>query len=92
MNVQAGQLRNADPGPAGAGSDQLYARHETVYSQRITGRFRKFKWSALAVLLGIYYLAPWLRWDRGPDAPDQALLIDMPGRRAYLLPRAERPL
>jgi cytochrome c oxidase accessory protein FixG len=83
VNVQAGQLRNADPGPAGAGSDQLYARHETVYPQRITGRFRKFKWSALAVLLGIYYLAPWLRWDRGPDAPDQALLIDMPGRRAY---------
>ncbi len=27
--------------------------------------------------------APWLRWDRGPGAPDQALLIDMPGRRAY---------
>ena len=53
MNVQAGQLRNADPGPAGAGSDQLYARHETVYPQRITGRFRKFNWSALAVLLGI---------------------------------------
>jgi cytochrome c oxidase accessory protein FixG len=34
-------------------------------------------------LLAIYYLAPWLRWDRGPGAPDQALLIDMPARRAY---------
>ena len=31
----------------------------------------------------IYYLAPWLRWDRGPGAPDQAVLIDMPSRRAY---------
>src|SRR6185436_6604484 len=36
-------------------------------------------------LLGIYYLAPWLPWDRGPGAPNQALLIDMPGRRAYFL-------
>jgi len=35
------------------------------------------------VLLGLYYLGPWLRWDRGPGAPDQALLIDMPARRAY---------
>ena len=33
--------------------------------------------------MAIYYLAPWLRWDRGPDAPDQAILVDMPGRRAY---------
>jgi cytochrome c oxidase accessory protein FixG len=30
-------------------------------------------------------LTPWLRWDRGPGAPDQAVLIDMPGRRAYFL-------
>ena len=41
------------------------------------------KWAALILLLGIYYLAPWLRWDRGPGVPDQAVLIDMPGRRAY---------
>jgi len=26
---------------------------------------------------------PWLRWDRGPNAPDQAILVDMAGRRAY---------
>jgi cytochrome c oxidase accessory protein FixG len=37
----------------------------------------------MAVLLGIYYFVPWLRWDRGSHAPDQAVLIDMPARRAY---------
>lgn len=37
----------------------------------------------MIVTLGIYYLAPWLRWDRGAHAPDQAILIDMPSRRAY---------
>ncbi len=61
----------------------LYADHVKIYPQRIFGRFRAIKWTALGVLLGIYYLAPWLRWDRGPGRPDQALLIDMPARRAY---------
>ena len=37
----------------------------------------------MVVLLGIYYLSPWLRWDRGIHAPDQAILIDFPGRRFY---------
>ncbi len=60
-----------------------YAAHEKVQPQRIDGRFRRIKWLILALLLGLYYGAPWLRWDRGPGAPDQAILIDMPGRRAY---------
>jgi cytochrome c oxidase accessory protein FixG len=62
---------------------QFYAEHIKVYPQRILGRFRVIKWSALTVLLAIYYLAPWLRWDRGPGRPDQALLLDMPNRRGY---------
>ena len=33
--------------------------------------------------LALYYVGPWLRWDRGPAHPTQALLIDMPARRAY---------
>jgi cytochrome c oxidase accessory protein FixG len=37
----------------------------------------------MAVTLAIYYLTPWIRWDRGPGAPDQAVLIDMPARRFY---------
>jgi cytochrome c oxidase accessory protein FixG len=65
------------------GSSQFYAEHVKIYPQRIFGRFRLIKWSALTALLAIYYLAPWLRWDRGPGRPDQALLLDMPGRRGY---------
>ncbi len=37
----------------------------------------------MAVTLAIYYLTPWIRWDRGPYAPDQAVLIDMANRRFY---------
>jgi cytochrome c oxidase accessory protein FixG len=61
----------------------LYADRVKVYPQRIAGLFRRFKWVALGLLLTIYYVTPWLRWDRGPGAPDQAVLVDMPGRRIY---------
>ena len=37
----------------------------------------------MAITLGVYYLAPFIRWDRGPNAPDQAILIDMANRRGY---------
>lgn len=37
----------------------------------------------MAVTLAIYYATPFLRWDRGPYAPDQAVLIDLPARKAY---------
>jgi cytochrome c oxidase accessory protein FixG len=61
----------------------LYADRVKVYPKRIWGTFRKLKSGALGLLLAIYYLAPWLRWDRGANAPDQAILVDMPGRRLY---------
>ncbi|HEX6141311.1 MAG TPA: cytochrome c oxidase accessory protein CcoG [Geminicoccaceae bacterium] len=61
----------------------LYAARIKIHPKDIHGTFRKIKWTVLVVLLGIYYLVPWIRWDRGPGAPDQAVLIDMPARRAY---------
>jgi polyferredoxin len=27
---------------------------------------------------------PWLRWDRGPGAPSQAILLDLDGRRGWI--------
>jgi cytochrome c oxidase accessory protein FixG len=64
-------------------TEPLYAERVKIQPQRITGRFRTIKWVVLGILLSIYYLVPWLRWDRGPNAPDQAILVDMAGRRAY---------
>jgi cytochrome c oxidase accessory protein FixG len=61
----------------------LFAKQKTIYPRRVWGLYRKVKWAAMILLLGIYYLAPWLRWDRGPNAPDQAILIDMGDRKAY---------
>ena len=71
----------------GEGDEQvpksLFATHEKVYPKSVAGKYRKLKWIALAVLLAIYYIVPWLRWDRGPTAPDQAVLVDLAGPRLY---------
>jgi cytochrome c oxidase accessory protein FixG len=61
----------------------LYAGRVKPYPQTVHGQFRKLKWIAMLVLLGIYYLAPFLRWDRGPGRPDQAILVDMQQNRGY---------
>ncbi|MBS0640850.1 MAG: cytochrome c oxidase accessory protein CcoG, partial [Proteobacteria bacterium] len=33
--------------------------------------------------LAVYYILPWLRWDRGPNHPNQMVLLDLPNRRFY---------
>lgn len=61
----------------------LYAPQEPIFPRRVTGAFRRLKWWIMALTLGIYYLTPWIRWDRGPSLPDQAVLVDMSSRRFY---------
>ena len=62
---------------------KLYAAQEPVFPKRVTGAFRNLKWVIMTVALGIYYLTPWIRWDRGANLPDQAVLIDIAGRRFF---------
>ncbi len=69
---------SSDPTPS------LYAAQVPIFPRKVTGFFRTFKWWIMAVTLGIYYLTPWIRWDRGPNLPDQAVLVDVAGRRFYL--------
>jgi cytochrome c oxidase accessory protein FixG len=61
----------------------LYAPRRQIYPQAVKGRFRTLKWVLLGVTLAIYYLLPFVRWDRGPHAPDQAVLVDLSGGRFY---------
>lgn len=66
-----------------AGERELYKKREPIYPKLAHGKFRFVKWVVMAVALAVYYLVPFLRWDRGLDAPDQAVLIDFAGRRFY---------
>lgn len=62
---------------------QLFAKQKKVYPRAVSGFFRRLKWIIMSICLAIYYLAPFIRWDREGAAPDQAILIDLPARRAY---------
>jgi cytochrome c oxidase accessory protein FixG len=62
----------------------LYAARVKVFPSDVHGFYRRLKWALVAILLGIYWLTPWIRWDRGPDQPDQAVLLDLAHRRFYL--------
>ena len=37
----------------------------------------------MAVTLGIYYVLPWLRWQRAPSMPDQAVMFDVEHGRLF---------
>ena len=63
--------------------DQLFEKQERIYPKRVQGKLRNLKWFIMVITLGIYYLTPFIRWDRGPYAPDQAVLIDLERGRAY---------
>jgi len=61
----------------------LYEARRKIYPMAITGFFRTLKWRIMIVTLAIYYITPWIRWDRGPYAPDQAVLVDLANQRFY---------
>ncbi|WP_293900265.1 cytochrome c oxidase accessory protein CcoG [Phenylobacterium sp.] len=69
-------------GDAGGG---LYKPRTPIYPKLVHGRWRAIKWALLIATLAIYYITPWLRWDRPGALPDQAVLVDFAGRRFYFL-------
>jgi cytochrome c oxidase accessory protein FixG len=72
----AGPEEVLDEGP-------LYAAAKKVYPQKVSGTFRRIKWILLILCLAIYYFLPFVRWDRGPNAPHQAVLVDLEHSRFY---------
>jgi cytochrome c oxidase accessory protein FixG len=84
-DIATDTIERLDVAPVNAAKlrQPLYEKRKKIHPKRAEGRFRQFKWLVMAITLGIYYLAPWIRWDRGPHAPDQAILLDVAGRRFY---------
>ncbi len=68
---------------ANSAQEILYQKRIPIYPRSVKGRFRTFKYVILAIAFGVYFLLPWLRWERA-NAPDQAVLFDIPGRHFYI--------
>ena len=64
-------------------SDELYESRKQIYPQSVSGKFRNIKWALLSVGMLIYYFLPFVRWDRGPEQPSQAVLVDLATQRFY---------
>ena len=60
-------------------STSLYAKHEKIYAREVHGIFAFWRSMGVFVLLGIYYLTPWLQWD-----DHQAVLLDLPNRQFHI--------
>jgi cytochrome c oxidase accessory protein FixG len=63
-----------------------YAARVKVYPKLGKGNFRNIKWAVMLVTLGIYYVLPWIRWERGAGLPDQMFLIDFANQRLMFGP------
>jgi cytochrome c oxidase accessory protein FixG len=57
----------------------LYAAQRKVYPREIAGRFARLRTACVWLLLGIFYLFPWLQWDGR-----QAVLFDLPARKFFI--------
>lgn len=63
-------------------SDYFEAK-KRLYPQAAKGKIRNLKWILNAIFLLIYLGAPFLRWDRGENLPNQAILIDFANAKGY---------
>ncbi len=59
--------------------DEAFAKHKKVYPREVHGMFATFRLLGVVILLGGYYLVPWLQWDG-----HQAILFDLPARKFYI--------
>jgi len=85
LRAERGARGGSQP-PRPPGDDEppvLYAKRRQIYPKLAFGRVRSIKWLLLFATLGLYYLLPWIRWDRGLGAPDQAVLADFAAGRFY---------
>lgn len=66
-----------------ADSQVLYQARIPIYPRSVKGRFRTLKWGILTLAYSVYFLLPWLRWERNAG-PDQAVLFDIADRKFYV--------
>ncbi|MGK2924269.1 MAG: cytochrome c oxidase accessory protein CcoG [Lysobacterales bacterium] len=59
--------------------ESLYRKEPKIYPRQVSGRFARLRVIAVWVLLGLFYLLPWLE-----IGGKQSVLFDLPARKFYL--------
>ena len=57
----------------------LYRKDPKIYPRDVTGTFASLRKLAVIVLLGLYYILPWINW-----GGHQSVLFDLPARKFYI--------
>lgn len=61
----------------------LFQERIEIFPRSVKGRYRSIKNAILILAYSVYFLLPWLRWER-EVGPEQAILFDIDGRRFYV--------
>ncbi|WP_020559956.1 cytochrome c oxidase accessory protein CcoG [Thiofilum flexile] len=64
-------------------NEQIIQPHSRVQPRSVHGRFRTIKTGILIFAYAMFFILPWLRWERA-YGPDQLVLFDIPARRFYM--------
>lgn len=74
MSINVNPVKNSDS----LIDRDLYARRQQIYPREVHGLFAWLRNIAVLILLGAYYLTPWIRWNG-----QQAILLDLPDRKFH---------
>ena len=64
-------------------SESSFQERIEIFPRSVKGRYRSIKTGILILAYAVYFLLPWLRWDRDVG-PVQAVLFDIEARRFYI--------
>jgi polyferredoxin len=59
--------------------ESLYRKEPKIYPRQVSGRFARLRVISVWVLLGLFYLLPWIQ-----IGGKQSVLFDLPARKFYL--------
>ncbi|MCB5186706.1 cytochrome c oxidase accessory protein CcoG [Methylobacillus caricis] len=61
----------------------LLNRQIPIVTRSVKGKFRTFKTAVMVIAYSVYFLLPWMPWERS-NAASQALMFDLESRRFFI--------
>ena len=60
-----------------------FEKRSKIYQAKVKGTFRNLKNISSYILLAIFFVLPFMRFDRGADLTDQAVMVDLTTRKFF---------